>query len=575
MYKPLPIRGQGGEPSTSNFFSEFSGSGSYTDGFAYTSGVSVSGGGGGGLFFGGPSNTVKHVAFGKISALPPSPAPRGSGSGSASHGNFGGRGGGGGTWSTTSLRRTASLPENNRATYSTAKSGGLPPVDPSRRTSTGYERARQKSTTSTAGATAGRASGMREAGGRGGDGDDESRRDNDAHGGAPGAQPSIRRRGMHALSDPTHTEVDEVEMMQLKQDLEEMGKTDMGKEERRRLYQRTLAAERRHGKVTANGALDQAAVAASTPKLSASQEEAARRYCPPRDPRLINPEDSSDSEDGAGEEAEGRNDGRGWRAGGGGGASERERDIGAHRDRDWRPIAAKACMALERIHTSLAALDETTGPDPAMVAASKEGLPEPVTFAADGVTPLVFKKEQDVDYDADYADEDPKTKASRGNLVEKLLRDASSEEASAEEKALILQRMLDAASVHEGETAKALARMERLMHAMCLSEADKGVAAATSTQIKRATALSVVGLSMEDEEMSLADAVSAVRTITVTTGDLSFDMFRSIISRLVPQRLVSDHVFCSLYLDARSSAGRITSKTFKEAAMTVMEMDHH
>lgn len=364
-------------------------------------------------------------------------------------------------------------------------------------------------------------------------------------------------------------------MMQLKQDLEKMEKTDMSKEERRQLYQRTLSAEQRHGKVTANGALDQAAIAASKPKLSASQEEAARRHCPPRDPRLVNPEDTSDSEVGEEEEAEVRNDGHRRRALDGRGASERERDIGAHRDRDWRPIVAKACMALERIDKSLAALDETTGPDPAMVAASKEGLPEPVKFAADGVTPLVFEKEHDVDYSADDADEDPKKKASKGDLIEKLVRDASSEEASAEEKALILQRMLDAASVHEAETAKALAMMERLMHAMCLSEAEKGVAAATSTQIKRATMLSVVGLSMDDEEMSLVDAVSAVRTITVTTGDLSFDMFRSIINRLVPERLVSDHVFCSLYLDARSSAGRITSKTFKEAAMTVMEMEHN
>jgi hypothetical protein len=118
-----------------------------------------------------------------------------------------------------------------------------------------------------------------------------------------------------------------------------------------------------------------------------------------------------------------------------------------------------------------------------------------------------------------------------------------------------------------------LGMMDRLMRAMCVSEAEKGIAAATSTQIKRATSLAVVGLSMEDEEMSMADAVSAVRTITVTTGDLSFDMFRSLISRLVPDKLLPDHVFCSMYLDARSAAGRITSKTFQEAAMTAMEMD--
>ena len=288
------------------------------------------------------------------------------------------------------------------------------------------------------------------------------------------------------------------------------------------------------------------------PKLTAAQEEAARRHCPPRDPRLVNPDDSSDSE------AE---------------TDEEEKGIGAHRDRDWRPIVAKACMALERIDRSLAVLDATSGPDPRKIAAAKEGLPEPVNVAADGKTPMVFEKEHDVDYSNDEAEDDPEQKAAKGDVIENLVRDASSTEASAEEKAMMLQRMLDAASVQKDETAKALGMMDRLMHAMCLAEAEKGIAAATSSQIKRATELSVVGLSMDEEEMDIGDAVSAVRTITVTTGDLSFDMFRSLISRLIPDKLVPDHVFCSLYLDARSSAGRITSKTFQEAAITAMEMD--
>ena len=191
--------------------------------------------------------------------------------------------------------------------------------------------------------------------------------------------------------------------------------------------------------MTAEGALDPASAAALRPTLTAAQEEAAARNCPPRDPRLINPDDSSDSD----QEEE----------------DKKAVAIGAHRDRDWRPIVAKACMALERIDKTLAALDEAAGPDPVTVAASKEGLPQPVNVAADGETPLVFEKEHAVEYpDDDDADADPARAAAKGDLIEKLVRDANSEEASAEEKSALLGRMLDAASVQEAETAKALGR---------------------------------------------------------------------------------------------------------------------
>ena len=564
VYKPLRVKGQGDEPSTSNFFSEYSGSGTYTDAFAYTSGVSVSGGGGGGLSSGSrPGHMGKqHVAFGKISKAPP-PLPAGTRR-NASSGSLGVARGVGGPQASSSLRRTSSLPPE----------GGLPPVGhPSRQVSRrkspgppptgppGFQERRGESNVVVGKSSSRRSRGKLRLGlgGGSGEGDDDVAK--------PGPRASVTRRGKLALNEPNYT-ADEIEMMQLKQDLERLSQTDMTKEERRRLYRRIHEAEQRHGKVGADGTLDPAAALALKPKLTEAQEEAARRNCPPRDPRLRNPDDSSDddSEDDRRREAKGKEEEEE--------EEEEEKAIGSHRDRDWRPIVAKACMALQRIDNSLKALDHDAGPDPEHVAAAKEGLPEPVSVAADGETPMVFEKEHEVDYsDSDDEETEAEKDTTKGDLIDKLVRDAGSEEASAEEKAIILQRMLDAASVQEAETAKSLKMMDRLMHAMCLAEAEKGVAAATSSQIKRQTELSVAGMSLDDEEMSLDDAVSAVRTITVTTGDLSFDMFRSLINRLVPDKTIPDHVFCSLYLDARSSAGRIMYKTFKEAAITVMEMD--
>ena len=565
-YRALP-RGQGwgDEPSSShgNFFSAFAGgSGSYTDGFAYTSGVSVGGGGGGGVY-GGVSHLTKQLAFGQTPP-PPLPHPRRNAS------FAGGSGGGGG--GSKSLRQTASLPEVGRA----SASGRLPPVQSRHPSSLRPQGGANKQPHALRGGSGseqrlrgrggGALGGVGGGGGGGGGGRDVDSGSPDLSsrgGGGPWAHGSITRRGKLALSDPVYT-ADEVESMQLKQDLEYMQKKDMGQDERRQLYARIQEAEQRHGKVSEDGALDPAAAAARRPTLSAVQEESARRNCPPRDPRLRNPDEESDSE---GEGDRGAHPAEA--------AEATAKVIGAHRDRDWRPIVAQACMAIARIDKTLAALDESSGPDPAAVAALREGLPRPTNFAADGVTPLVFAAEHGLllsNAEA-TADHDSERAVARGNLIDILMRDADAQGASGEEKSAVLGRMLDAASVQEDETARALSMMDRLMRVMCISESQRGVAAATSHKIKSAAEMAVVGLSLDDDEMTLDDAVIAVRTITVTTGDLSFDMFRSLLARCVPNKLLPDHVTCSLYLDARSSAGRVTPKTFQEVAMTCLEMN--
>jgi hypothetical protein len=81
--------------------------------------------------------------------------------------------------------------------------------------------------------------------------DDESRGGGGNGDGGPRAQASITRRGKLALSEPTYT-AEEIEIMQLKQDLERMSKTDMSKDERRQLYQRIQEAEQRRGCVQAS-----------------------------------------------------------------------------------------------------------------------------------------------------------------------------------------------------------------------------------------------------------------------------------------------------------------------------------
>ena len=100
LYKPLA----GPRHPGSSFFSEMAGSGTYIDGYVYTSGVSVSGGGGGGMHYGAGSGTKKHVAFGK-GGPPPPLRP-----------TAGGRRGG-----SSALRKTSSVPERQ-------PSRGLPPV---------------------------------------------------------------------------------------------------------------------------------------------------------------------------------------------------------------------------------------------------------------------------------------------------------------------------------------------------------------------------------------------------------------------------------------------------------------
>jgi hypothetical protein len=79
--------------------------------------------------------------------------------------------------------------------------------------------------------------------------------------------------------------------------------------------------------------------------------------------------------------------------------------------------------------------------------------------------------------------------------------------------------MLDAASAQEGETARALGMMDRLMRAMCMAEADRGVAKAAGRNETRQVQMSVAGFSdpFEDDELTLDDAIAAVKTITVTT----------------------------------------------------------
>jgi hypothetical protein len=52
--------------------------------------------------------------------------------------------------------------------------------------------------------------------------------------------------------------------------------------------------------------------------------------------------------------------------------------------------------------------------------------------------PVVFEAEQAIEFDNDEEDEDPTKAGLRGDLIEKLIRDAGAEGASAEEKADVL-----------------------------------------------------------------------------------------------------------------------------------------